>query len=294
MRPFPEPTRAIDRTLLDHLQRQALDARSRPSSTGGQAQVVDLFVEWVHSTFGVLAPHFPRVELEQALQTPAYWLALESVGVERRHQIAGLVRQEFATLADTLDGIHARLKQLHEAWDFAGTFVVPDTNLYVHHPIADFRAIDWHATAEVVGGGDITLLVPMVVIDELDRIKDRRAGQPSKSLDKQALTPDRRAAATLKIFRDLFAVGSGPAARIDDGESRPGGAVHAELLADPLSHRRLDDHDSELIDRSLRVATLSGRPVRFVTGDNGAYFRAISAGLRAVHLELANAPAPRS
>jgi hypothetical protein len=50
-------------------------------------------------------------------------------------------------------------------------------------------------------------------------------------------------------------------------------------LVDDLRHERLPDADAEIVDRALYLKEMSGRPVRFISDDQGMQFRARTAGL---------------
>lgn len=59
-----------------------------------------------------------------------------------------------------------------------------------------------------------------------------------------------------------------------------GANVHLMVATDPIGHRRIDDGDSEIIDRARATEARSPAPVLFITGDTGAALRARAAGLQ--------------
>ena len=134
---------------------------------------------------------------------------------------------------------------------------------------------------------DVTVLVPIVIVDELDRLKEIK--------DKQVKW---RAGYTLAVLDRVFANSAGPA-RLRAGDVLPGpdgltrSEVTIELVFDPPGHTRLPINDDEIIDRALAIATLADRNVTLLTYDTGQSTRARSAGLPVVKLrkEIGEEPA---
>lgn len=133
-------------------------------------------------------------------------------------------------------------------------------------------------TAPVTPGWAVHVLVPLLVVDELDRLKR----------DSQART---RARVALKMLNDVFARVSEDRTmsllrKADDTpgpDGLPGlGPITMELLFDPPNHERLPDPDAEIVDRALAVQSLAGRPVTMVTYDISMALRARYAGLKVV------------
>jgi predicted ribonuclease YlaK len=153
-----------------------------------------------------------------------------------------------------------------------GFVVVADTNVFIEHR----EAIDEQDWSGIVGAAmaPVHLVVPTIVIDELDKAKrNHRRDVPA------------RARATLQTLERLLLGAPTSSAKL-----LPATAVHGpvsvELLLDPLGHVRLDDSDDELADRVLALAARVGREVHFVTGDHGALFRGAVQGLSVHHLPV--------
>ena len=164
-------------------------------------------------------------------------------------------------------------------WVTAGpeVFVVLDTNVFLEHP----QKLEELDLAPIVGvrGEPIHVLVPIVVIDELDGLKqhgDRkvrwRAGYTLAVLDR--VLPRPTAVARLRDG-DFSALSSG---------GIPRGEVSVEVLFDPPGHVRLPINDDKIIDRALAVEPLAARYVTLVTYDTGQCMRARAAGLHAKKL----------
>jgi predicted ribonuclease YlaK len=117
------------------------------------------------------------------------------------------------------------------------------------------------------------LLVPMVVIDELDGIKNK--GQDLKRW---------RAAYTVGVLERIFSPGHRMPGLLREGQYGVRGAIDMEILYDPPGHIRLPINDDEIIDRASAVQDLAERPVTLLTYDTGQSTRARNAGLTVVKL----------
>ncbi len=120
----------------------------------------------------------------------------------------------------------------------------------------------------------VHLLVPIVVVDELDRLKNK-ADKPYKRW---------RAGYTLGVFDRLFANGIGPETLrpgdpLPQPDKPPVFEFSAEIVLDPPGHVRLPINDDELVDRTLAIQALAGRRVKLITFDTRQSTRARSAGL---------------
>ncbi len=267
MRAFPDPTAKVDKDLVERVTaaaRAADNIRSAPYSAVAQS-----YLTWVLETERALSSSFPHAELTAALRTGVYWAALGATGADQRAQVSATVFDELEGMARTLHELADSLSGTIARWGSVMRFIVPDTDVFLHGPSPKLEELNWHQLARVPPVMRLSVVVPMLVIDQLDRHKDRRSGKPTDNTSRW------RARTFLKQFRSLFEAAPMAPAQLHR-------AVQIELLVDDLSHVRLDDEDSELIDRCLKVARLSGRPVTFLTGDTGAMLRARAVELDAV------------
>jgi predicted ribonuclease YlaK len=115
----------------------------------------------------------------------------------------------------------------------------------------------------------VVVIVPVVVLDELDGLKQRGGDAHRKW----------RASYTLAVLDDVFS-GSGVQGLLRhaaaDGTR---GAVRMDILFDPPRHKRLPINDDEIIDRALAAQGLAGTPVTLLTFDTSQAARARNAGL---------------
>ncbi|MEO3750791.1 PIN domain-containing protein [Streptomyces sp. B6B3] len=154
-----------------------------------------------------------------------------------------------------------------------------DSSFYVHHS-TKLAETDF---SELLGvtENSIHLMVPMVVVDELDHLKESKTPQARW-----------RARYTLAVFDRTFQQGTEQAVlREADREVQRNtevrcGEVTAQLLFDPPGHVRLPINDDEIVDRALAVQSLSGREVTILTYDTGQATRARAAGLRDLKLSM--------
>jgi predicted ribonuclease YlaK len=200
--------------------------------------------------------------------------------LEAQRVVRDLVRLELdQRVADFEDAIKT-LQSHRQRWKDVGDLLVLDTNFYVEHP-TELKDTDLGAvTVAQTPGSRMHVLVPMLVVDELDRLKR----------DNQARS---RARTALKMLDEVFKRISkespmGRLRREDNTTHSDGslglGEVTMELLFDPPDHVRLPNNDDEIVDRAVAVQALAGRPVTMVTYDKGMSLRARYAGLQEMWL----------
>lgn len=158
------------------------------------------------------------------------------------------------------------LRNQIEHWSRPGIFVVPDTSACFNANQLDIwdvgAVLDSHETP-------IHLLFPMVVIDELDRLKESSNKETRKRAGLALAILDRKLAhSTVGVLRDAQ---SGDIVR---------GQVTVEIVGDPPRHSRLPIADDEIVDRALAIQALAGRDVILITYDTGQSHRARMAGLQ--------------
>jgi len=161
--------------------------------------------------------------------------------------------------------------------------VVPDTSVYIEHDVK-LEKLDIAPELTAFPDKRLHLLVPMVVTDELDGIKNK--GEDVKRW---------RAAHTLGVLERVFSPGQRMPGLLRNGEQGVRGAIDMEILYDPPGQVRLPVNDDEIVDRALAAGPLAGKPVTLVTFETGQTFRAREADLPVVELTkpLGDEPAPR-
>ena len=156
-------------------------------------------------------------------------------------------------------------------------FVVLDTSVYINHP-EKFEEMDF---ARMIGVCEepIHILVPIVIVDELDGLKHNgrdkarwRAGYTLAILDRVLQNPTAQARLRDQDFSTPRSGGI------------PRGEITIELVFDQPGHVRLPINDDEIIDRVVAIQPLAGRDITVVTFDTGFSMRARQAGLVAINL----------
>ncbi|MFI6240929.1 PIN domain-containing protein [Micromonospora sp. NPDC050795] len=246
----------------------------------------DKYVQWVLDTSRMLRGQIAQSDLEQLLLTPAFYRLIDPTLMGTPQGLLLLnaeITERQAMLTQAADTLHAQLN----AWDAAARLVlaVVDSSVFLSHPCwtrdddpaAVLASIPW---ADELGARaeDILLVLPEVVIRELDRIKE----SSNKTLR-------HRAQVTLAVIDRLLPDPSGtvmirPEDGWDEATSRgqqmPRGAVHLRIFYDDPAHRPLSDPDAEIIDRAIAVQTLAGKPAQLMTMDTTMGLNARRAGLQ--------------
>lgn len=235
------------------------------------------YLDWAADAVGRLDTLISSADLDRLVLTKRHdqlLAGLDNFTIRTTERLVN--RLVFTELRQRLEAfgtaVHTLGQEL-QRWQLRGVPVVADSSFYVHHPEkledADF--------AELLGVTEhpVHLLVPMVVVDELDQLKQSKA-PPVRG----------RARYTLAVLDRLFQKSTEHAVlRKADAEVQRTtgvrrGEVTVQLLLDPPRHTRLPINDDEIVDRALAVQPLSGREVTLLTYDTGQATRARVAGLR--------------
>lgn len=103
----------------------------------------------------------------------------------------------------------------------------------------------------------VTIIVPIIVLDELDGLKQRGGTAHVKW----------RASYTLAVFDDIFTKAGVQAILQQPAADGTRGPVLMDILYDPPRHERLPVNDDEIIDRALTAQSTAGSPVTLLTYD---------------------------
>ena len=117
-------------------------------------------------------------------------------------------------------------------------------------------------------GDELRLVVPILVVDELDGLTHKAAVRP------------KAVGVTKYLYGLLGGRTTGPVTITPEQQGR--GAVTIQLVFDPYGHVRLPISDEELIERALALRDFIGIPPKqafLLTYDSGAAFRAEHAGM---------------
>jgi rRNA-processing protein FCF1 len=230
-----------------------------------QDQQMMAYVGWATTQAQYLQSFIARDDIERLVLTRSFYALLDnSTGSSPRGfpLLSGEVTARLADLEATIATLDGQLAR----WESAFELVVLDTNVYVHAP-DPFDALDLSA---YLGTDRWHLLIPLVVIDELDRLK-RSTGTADNG--------DRMRNRARQALRSLEQ-------SVEAGDLiYPQGYSTVEVVLDPDRHVRMPLADDEIIDRAVTVQRIAGRSVHVMTSDTGMLFRARAAGLSAHKLE---------
>jgi predicted ribonuclease YlaK len=144
--------------------------------------------------------------------------------------------------------------------------VVLDTSVLMEGPY--FTEFVWQTIHDQLKGELVRLIVPILVIEELDTLKAHRDGRKRD-----------RARNTL---RDLVALHGGkptrPAALPKHSD------VTIEVCLDDGWHQRMPNNDGEIIEQAANLRGLLGDRVLLAARDAAQVYRASAAGLPAVFI----------
>lgn len=242
------------------LQELAQDAENRRAWTGtgeeGLRHGRDQYLSWAEGAERQLRNLLTEPNLIETLHSPRYW---------RIHQLDRyaarphpLIAAEIETQAALLRTVAAALESFARLAGRTGPVLVLDTNVFLQCSL--FTAVDWRREFELA---EVRLVVPLVVLDELDdktfsanRRLSRRADKVMRAFDE---------------FMDDV---------LNDGAAAVRPNVTLEVLRDEDDHRRRASGDTEVLDRAEFLQQVIERQVTVVTADRGMRVRGKARGLQ--------------
>lgn len=241
------------------------------------------YLDWAADAVGRLDTLVSSADLDRLVLTKRHDQLLAgldnfTIGTTQR-LVNRLVFTELRQRTEAFGAAVETLAQELQRWQVRGMPVVADSSFYIKHP-ERLEEVDF-CTLLGVTEYPVHLVVPMVVVDELDRLKEIK--------DRHVRW---RAGYTLAVLDRLFQTSMDQAVlRNADAEVQRTagvrrGEVTVQLMFDPPGHRRLPIDDDEIVDRALALKPLSGRDVTVLTYDTGQATRARVAGLHDVKLSI--------
>lgn len=228
------------------------------------------YLAWADACESRLRAVFAEPQVTQQLHTQRYWYLYRFHEVQANDEWFGIdpgpdpAGQEVAVQRDFLAALTERAEQLRALAQRPGRILVYDTNALMHCQPPDL--IDW---AFLARADAVRLVVPLVVVDELDR----KQHEGSEGMAKRAR------AALRTLDRIMHGTGPGAAAAVP---GRIGTTL--EFLMDEAEHTRRGSADDEIIERAVLLAQITGTPVTVITADTGMRLRAEATGLGTLRL----------
>ena len=233
----------------------------------------DAYVRWATSAEKRLRSVFPWAEIAALLGGPRH---RDICSMTPGSQLIPMMNAELDAQSDHFGHLAGELEQARDLFRDAGRCIIPDTSFYIEHP-EKLEEVDFHALTQ--DPGPVRVVVPIIVVDELDGLKKGpqksrwRAGYTVAVIDRVILDPPQPAMLRPKITIP------------------PRGEVTLQILFDPPSHRRMPINDDEIVDRSLACQPFA-KDVTIVTYDTGQSTRARTAGLKVTKLRHEPGPEP--
>ncbi len=148
------------------------------------------YLRWAHNSVKMLAKQISAADLDRLVLTRRYWV-LQSLTM-RTESFDSLVDLELDERVADLEEACKAFEWQISLWASLDEFVVADTSFYIQHS-KKLEEVDFAALLGVVAGKSFHLLVPIIVVDELDGLK--------QSKDRHIRW---RAGYTLAVFDRLF------------------------------------------------------------------------------------------
>lgn len=220
------------------------------------------YLTWATESMRMLSSYIRAKDVEALVRTPQYSALLAGAGhINGRLEAAvsnGLIDLEVRQRVEAFDLAIKSFQEQMTRWPESAAVLVVDTGLFIKHP-TKLEEIDFAALADTER--DVRVVVPMVVVEELDRLKESGKAQVRW-----------RAGYSLAVIDRLLA------------DQVPLAKASVEVLMDNPGHVRLPEEDDEIVDRALSVQTLASGPFRLITYDTSMAMRARFVGLPVLKL----------
>ncbi|MFJ4001772.1 PIN domain-containing protein [Streptomyces parvus] len=221
------------------------------------------YLEWANDSLRLLVGQISASDIDRLIRTRMYQSLLDGVGhlagSDQQRLVNGLLANEVRERVVALEAAVGAFQRQMRRWPAMTSVLVLDTSVFIKHE-TKLEDTDFFVLAGA-GAEAVRVTVPMVVVDELDRLKESR--------DKQVRW---RAGYSLAVLDRL----------LESNERL--GLVKVEALFDNPGHVRLPDEDDEIVDRALAVHTIAAGSAQLVTYDTGMAMRAKWANLPVLKL----------
>lgn len=233
------------------------------------------YVEWANRHVRMLAGQISQHDMDALIQTRGYWALRTSDPAALGNNLSETISREMEAQKYALENAAKDVKEEVQRWYGKGQepiALVLDTGVLEAYA-DDLKSIDWHALADVRPHRYVYLVIPRVVIDELDRHKQSRNSTEHGRLVRW------RAQAAIKALWAMFGTGEQSATFVQT-DRVPAREGRFEILNDSIDHVQLGDADGEILDRSRTLRPYLS--VKVVTFDTGMALRGKAAGIDVV------------
>jgi len=226
------------------------------------AEKRDAYVLWATRTEGQLRTILSTRDASAFFDGPRH---RDICSMTPGSQLLPMIRAEIEAHSDRFGGLANELDLARRLFEGAGTCLVPDTSFYIEHG-EKIELVDFHILAQDLG--PVRVLVPMIVVDELDGLKK---GASSKTRW--------RAGYSVAVIDKVIVDPPWPGILNPKKHMPPRGEVTFQIVFDPRGHRRMPINDDEIVNRSLACQPFAG-DLTVITYDTGQSTRARAAGLK--------------
>ncbi len=234
-------------TTVQRLANECGNVRSELS--GNYSDAWGSYLDWAYQCERQLRNIFAEADIAEAVYTERYWRIATKAAIARE---AMLIGAEIDVQVERLKSLACKLQGYLPLRERPGAIVVPDTNVLLH-----FQRVDYVPWSKVTGDSPVRLVIPLVVLDELD---DKRY------LGRNDVAAKARSATVPLDERQQELEEHGYASLPD--------STTLEYLLDDPRHRRQANPDDEILDRSAFLHQVTNQPVTIITGDRGMRVRA--------------------
>ena len=262
------------RTLRD-IESAAHNADSHSGFHGSKAYShLTSYLEWATNSVRMLEHRVSAADIDRLVCTRGYERLVAAAGsltgadMGTQRVLNGLVDHEINQRTEALQEAVKDLDEQIRRWPKNTTYTVADTSVYIEHD-DKLRDLDFAPLLDGWPDKPVVVIVPLIILDELDNLKQRGGDSMRKW----------RASYTLAVLEDVFSQSSSRGVLRKAAADGTRGTVYMDVLFDPPRHERVPINDDEIIDRTLAAQGLAGASVTLLTFDTSQAARARQAGL---------------
>jgi rRNA-processing protein FCF1 len=253
---------------IKSIQERISNSQQASASNASGAEVKrQAYLNWVNTTQVSVRMVFADTEAEDTLLARGYWHICQMSSQSDEKLLNRLIGEELdfqvghpgiqGDPGGRLGAVITRLRSWIGPAARRGHICVLDTNALLHY--TRFDQLPWSAR---LSREFVRLVIPLVVVDELDAKKYARREEFQQR------------ARELLTLVDGYVTASPPA-----GYSAIGAGVTVEVLPDELGHIRMVTADQEILERCEFMQQVTGQPVTLITGDSGMRINAQARGI---------------
>jgi PIN domain len=263
---LPQLLRGADRHAAQRAFSDIHTAAVNLRGSGGHGNYLARYLDWSDQSAARLREHIPRSETNLLIFTDRHrmlWAAQATSGQDRA--VSFELDERIIALEATKNAIADRTR----SWARVEKFLALDTTFFLNHD-KPLRETNFH---DLLNDNRrtirIRILVPLAVVDELDRLKEGAERYRA------------RARYSIAVLDDLWRYPGEPGLLLPEGSTPVTSSreTRLEVVMDRPGHVRLADTDDEIVDRIATIEPLTGKSITLLTFDTGMALRARAAGL---------------